>query len=75
MLHVHNEPFSERLVMTRLTVISILNPQKFFIFVFKKKCMDIITLFFLSYYRCIKLQKIVYANERVFLIQRLWEGW
>ncbi len=43
--------------MTRLTVTSIVNPQKFLIFVFSKNVCTFITLFFVLYYLCIKLQK------------------
>ncbi len=53
-------PF-HKTVTTRLTVISIVNTQKFVIFIFfkKKNICTFITLFFVLYYLCIKLQKSV----------------
>ncbi len=67
------DPF-HKTVMMRVMVISIVNPQKFLIFVFKKKCIYIyITI--LCIILTLPLHQITktnfYANVRVFLMQRL----
>ncbi len=58
-------------------VISIVNPQKFFYILIFFKCtfftfMYIMFLYYITFVS--NLKKIVNANARVFLMQRLWEG-
>ncbi len=70
------DPF-HKTVMTCLTVISIVNTRTFFVFLY------IFFKYMYIYNTIIRIisplhqitKKLVNANARVFLMQRLWEGW